>query len=120
MIRWTRPPFGVEFHHDPKNKFKFAQDEQDDVWISKVAGKGWIILSHDRKFHTRLPEIAAIKQYEAGCFYLPHSNSPTWDKVCHFTRVYTGIVRRVSLTARPFIYEVTYAATFRPVQIPKD
>jgi hypothetical protein len=35
VIKRARPPFAVEYHHDPKNKFKFAEDEEDDSWISK-------------------------------------------------------------------------------------
>jgi hypothetical protein len=102
VIKRARPPFAVEYHHDPKNKFKFAEDEEDDSWISKGGAEGWIVFSHDRKFHTLLPEISAIKQYKAGCFYLPHSSSPTWDELCHFTRTYSGIVDRIGVSARSF------------------
>jgi hypothetical protein len=70
-IRTVRPPFAVEYHDDPRGKFKFSQDATDDEWLAKVAAEGWIVFSHDRKFHTILAECSAIKQYKAGCFYLP-------------------------------------------------
>jgi PIN like domain len=59
----------VEYHDDPKNKFKFKHDTTDDIWLAAVAQEGWIVFSHDRKFHTLLPECSAIKQHNAGCFY---------------------------------------------------
>lgn len=117
-LRAARPPFSVEFHHDPRCKFKFAQDAQDDEWISKVAVEGWIIFSHDRKFHTIVPECAAIKQYNAGCFYLPGANSPTWDKVCTFMKYHRGIITRATKTNRPFIYELLYNGRFKNIHIP--
>ncbi|MBV9629077.1 MAG: hypothetical protein JO230_13345 [Xanthobacteraceae bacterium] len=55
-IRMARPPFAVEYHHDPKCKFKFKDNTPDDEWLSKVAAEGWIVFSHDRKFHTLLPD----------------------------------------------------------------
>ena len=90
----------------------------DDEWIAKVAGAGWIIFSHDRKFHTLLPEAAAIKQYNAGCFYLPGANSPTWDKLHYFMRAYEGIKRRVSNSKKPFIFEIGYNNRFQQKKIP--
>ena len=66
------------------------------------------MFSHDRKFHTLLPEISAIKQYKAGCFYLPGAASPTSDKICYFVRAYAGIASRITVTAKPFIFELAY------------
>ncbi len=76
------------------------------------------MFSHDRKFHTLLPESSAIKQYNAGCFYLPGASSPTWDKMCHFVKGYQGIVDRIGVTPKPFIFELSHAGRFRRVLIP--
>jgi hypothetical protein len=114
----ARPPFIVEFHDDPKCKFKFAQTVEDDEWIAKVAAEGWIIFSHDRKFHSRLPEISAIKQYNAGCFYLPGANSTTWDKLGYFIRSYDRIADRAQATPKPFIYNVAGNGRTTQVLIP--
>jgi hypothetical protein len=108
----------VEYHHDPRNKFKFKETTPDDEWLSKVAAEGWIVFSHDRKFHALLPECSAIKQYKAGCFYLPGASSPTWNKVCYFTRAYQGIVDRVSVTTKPFIFELSTINRFKTIKIP--
>jgi hypothetical protein len=119
VIRSARPArFSVEYHHDPKNKFHFGDETPDDEWISKVAGEGWIIFSHDRKFHTLLPEAAAVKQYNAGCCYLPGASSPTWDKMHYFMRSYQGIINRIHKTKKPFIFELTHSGRFIPKTIP--
>jgi hypothetical protein len=77
-----------------------------------------VIFSHDRKFHTLLPEIAAVKQYSAGCFYLPGPSSPTWDKVHYFMRSYTGIKNRVAASTKPYIFELKYTGMFVKKAIP--
>jgi hypothetical protein len=85
--------------------------------LAAVAQEGWIVFSHDRKFHTLLPERSAIKQYKAGCFYLPGANSQTWDKLCYFTKAYEGIVERIRVTAKPFIFELSAAGRFKRIAL---
>ena len=80
--------------------------------------KAGIVFSHDRKFHTLLPEISAIKQHKAGCFYLPGASLQTWDKTCLFMRSYEEIKDRVAVTAKPFIFEIDHAIRFRQIAIP--
>lgn len=88
------------------------------MWLSKVAAEGWIIFSHDRKFHALLPERAAVKQYNAGCFYLPGANDPTWDKMRYFTRWFDGISKRALTTKRPFIFDLSVTGRFTEILIP--
>ena len=108
----------MQFHHDPKNKFKFSDNTTDDEWIAKVAAEGWIVFSHDRKFHTRLLECAAIKQYGAACFYLPGASVPTWNKLGYFMKGYDGIAERIKVTSKPFIFDLQYTGRFKQVSIP--
>ena len=117
-VRTARPPFAVEFHNDPRCKFRFRDATPDDEWLSTVAAEGWVVFSHDRKFHTLLPEIAAIKQYSAGCFYLPGANSRTWDKMQYFMRWFDGIKTRVDTTAKPFIFDLSTSGRFKRINIP--
>jgi hypothetical protein len=83
-----------------------------------VGAEGWIVFSHDRKFHTLLPESSAIKQHNAGCFYLPGASLPTWDKMCYFMRAYHAIAARIKVTTKPFIFELSHAGRFRRISIP--
>jgi hypothetical protein len=109
---------GLPFLSNTTTEFKFSQATTDDEWLAKVAAAGCIVFSHDRKFHTLLPEITAIKQYKAGCFYLPGASSPTWDKMCLFMRAYDGIVERITTTTKPFIFEISGSNRFMSVAIP--
>jgi hypothetical protein len=118
VLRKARPPFSVEYHHDPHNKFKFAKDVPDDEWLAKVGAEGWIVFSHDRKFHAILPEIAAIKQHKIGCFYLWGASMPLWDKVHCFMRAYIAIKERAESAPRPFIYEVLGNGQLKQIPIP--
>jgi hypothetical protein len=52
--------------------------------------------------------IAAIKQYNVGCFYLWGASVPTWDKMTAFMRAHGNIVTCVATSQKPFIYSVDY------------
>ena len=111
----ANPPFNVEFHHSPSSRF--AHNTTDDRWLSVAGARGWIVFSHDRKFHKLLPEIAAIMQYNIGCFYLPGAEAETWDKLCLFVKVAPRIISLAENTTRPFIYNVTKAGHFEQVPL---
>jgi hypothetical protein len=110
----------VQYHHDPGNKFKFAQDTDDDEWLSKVGAEGWIVLSHDRKWHDETPCIAAIKQHKIGCFYLWGANVSTWLKLSHFMRSSGRIANAVQFAPRPFIFHVAFNGVLSRVPIPAN
>jgi len=112
----ARPPFGVEYHHNKRNRF--PKDTQDDVWLNAVGAQGWIVFSHDRRFHDQSPAVAAIKQHGIGCFYLWGANADTWSKLACFVRGYGRIERLVHETPRPFIFQVAQNCRITPVPIP--
>ena len=58
----------------PEIDSEFTQTTPDDEWLAKVGAERWIVFSHDRKFHKRLPQRTAIKQHKVGCFYLWGAN----------------------------------------------
>lgn len=100
----AKPPFAVEYHHNKTNRFK--QDAQDDEWLNIVGAKGWIVFSHDRRFHDQAPCVAAMKQHNIGCFYIWGSQAETWEKLRCFVRRYDRIEQIVRTTKTPFIYNV--------------
>jgi len=101
------PPFHIEFHHSPRNRF--PPETPDDEWLSLVGSKGWFAFSHDRKWHEEQPALLAIKQYKIGCFYLWGAESPTWDKMCFFVKHQSSIVDAARGTPRPFVFNVNKA-----------
>lgn len=86
----------------------FGPETPDDEWLQYVGKKGWIAFSHDEKFH--LPgyenEMAAIKQFGVGCFYLWGANARCHEKALCFLKAYDQIVKVVETTPRPFIYRI--------------
>jgi hypothetical protein len=88
------------------------------VWLAAVAKEGWVVLSHDRKFHTILQECSAIKQHNIACFYLWGASEPIWPKLRCFIGASSGILHRAATQQRPFIYEVTANCQFRQIAIP--
>lgn len=83
-----------------------------------MSDEKWFVFSHDRKFHTRLPEMAAIKQHNGACFYLPGAESPTWEKMKYFMRGIDGIEERIANAKRPFIFDLAYTGRFKQIVIP--
>ena len=117
-IRKARPPFTIEYQHDPKGRHKFKEETPDDVWLATVGTNGWIVFSHDRKFHQIETECAAIKQHKIGCFYLWGSNASTWEKLVCFVRAHKQVIEAAKNTPRPFIFEVDQKGRLLPVEIP--
>ena len=90
----------------------------DDEWLAYTGGKGWFVLSHDRRFHKRTAEASAIKQHNVGCFYLWGAETDTWEKLKWFVRAIDKILHAASTTDRPFIYHLPKIARLTRVQLP--
>lgn len=45
----------VHIHDD-----EFAPDEEDPIWLPKVAARGWVILTKDREIRHRKIELDAV------------------------------------------------------------
>lgn len=114
----ARPPFAVEFHHDPRNRFKFDEETPDDEWLAKVGAQGWIVFSHDRKWHNELLVCAAIKQHNVACFYLAGGSMPVWDKLHCLMRGFENIKTCVGGRKAPYIFDVAYNGRVVEIAIP--
>jgi hypothetical protein len=86
----------------------FTPECPDDEWLPVVGGKGWIVVSHDEKFHKPgyESELNAIKQYSVGCFYLWGANAPAYEKARCFLKAYEKVVLTSQSTPKPFIFSV--------------
>ena len=90
----------------------------DDKWLEIIGAKGWLVFSHDRKFHDDSAACLAIKQHNIGCFYLWGANVETWDKLRCFARNYDKIVAAAVSTPKPFIYYATGNYRLNRVKLP--
>ncbi|MDY7525858.1 hypothetical protein [Sphingomonas sp. 10B4] len=107
LLQNTRAPFIVEYQDDKKHGF--AQDLADDKWLAEVSQKRWIVVSHDKRFHTDSIAIEAVRQHNGRVFYLDGGSSVKWDKLRRFAAAYKKIAAIVETEKPPFIYRVTYA-----------
>lgn len=81
----------------------------DDEWLQKVGSQGWIVISHDAKWHTEEAAIAAIRQHNVKCFYLYGANSQMFFKVKALAHNWEKIVAKIKGEKGPFIYRVSKA-----------
>ncbi|MBF0305138.1 MAG: hypothetical protein HQL41_05765 [Alphaproteobacteria bacterium] len=102
--RTSAAPFTVEYHHNKNSRF--PQETPDDEWLSLVGQKGWIVLSHDAKWHQESAASTAIKQFDIGCFYLHGASIPAWNKLKSFIHNFDKIREICRAETRPFIYKV--------------
>lgn len=92
-------PLKVEYHQQ-----HFRADELDDTWLPTVGRNEWFVIGQDYSYHKRPAELAAIKEYNIGVFYLWGSEAPQWDYMRVFARAYDKIVQAATDTPRPFVY----------------
>lgn len=107
LIQKTRAPFQIEYHDDKKHGF--AQDMEDDKWLAEVSRNNWVVISHDKRFHTDSIAIEAVRQHGGRVFYLDGGGSVKWDKLRRFAVAFKRICAIVETQKPPFIYRVTYA-----------
>lgn len=115
-LAFVKPPFQVEYHHGKNTKF--PQDMRDDEWLEICGRSGWIVFSHDKKFHSNEVEATAIKQHGVGCFYLPGASMPTFYKLQYFLRAYGRINTIASATPKPFLYRVMSSGRIQQIALP--
>lgn len=77
-----------------------------------VGGYGWFVVGQDYSYHLHRSELAAIKDYDVGCFYLPGAQASRWEIMRYFARCYDGLIERAETTERPFIYRISKTNRF--------
>ena len=112
-LHYIGAPVSIRWHDEQR----FPQAMPDDEWLSIVGQQGWVVFSHDRKFHSEAAETAAVLQHKVGCFYLPCSNEPRWEKMRCFMRSVDRIITLASETPKPYIFNVEKGGRIRSVAI---
>lgn len=101
-LAWVKPPVNIEWHQNQR----FPQEMPDDEWLEIVGKRGWVVFSHDRKFHSEATETAAVQQHSVGCFYLPGASEVTWEKLMVFMHFYKKILQLAQTQPPPYVYDV--------------
>ena len=96
----TRCDFETKFHEGEG----FRHNLDDDIWLSEVGAKGWVVLTYDAKWQDEAPATEAIRQHKIGCFYLHGASSLSFDRLASFVRSYDKVMQIVKAEKRPYIF----------------
>jgi len=96
-------PFQVRWHQGEG----FDQDTDDDTWLEAVGKNGWVVISHDAKWHREPANIEAIRQHKIKCFYLYGANSLMFFKLKALAHNWEKITAKIKRETGPFIYRVS-------------
>lgn len=81
----------------------------DDEWLEIVGSRGWVVVSHDAKWHTEPPAMQAIQQHNVRCFYLYGAQSLMFFKVKALAHNWERISDKIKNERGPFIFRVSRA-----------
>lgn len=84
----------------------FSQNALDTDWLPAVAGKGWIVLTADKRIAHRKLEKLAVEQSKARVFVLVSGNMSGSDMAELFLKAINSIKRFISQNPGPFIAKV--------------
>ena len=107
-LRSLGVPVGIQHHQQ-----NFARDASDDLWLPEVGQRGWSVIGFDQSYHHNQSELAAIRQYAIGVFYLWGVQHKTWERMFCFARAYERIIQAINSTPPPFIYRVSKSGSLR-------
>lgn len=103
LREYLKPP-GVEIEY---HQLHFDPDEHDDVWLPQIGTRGWFVIGQDYKYHEKESELAALRTYSVGAFYLwDTADKPKWQTMRVFARAYDKILRAADVTPKPFVFRV--------------
>ncbi len=88
----------VEVHDD-----WFPSNARDEEWLFDVGSRGWIVLTKDRRFHTRVLELSAIARSQAKVFKLAVANLQGAEMALIFAKAIRKISRVAIGNPGPFI-----------------
>ncbi len=105
LVRAAHPPFGVVGFDEDKS-LGFGETTGDDEWLSVVGQRGWVALSHDKKFHAENAPLLAVRQHKVACFYLAGATLLSWHKFVVFAKASRKIMEYIENEKPPYIFRV--------------
>ncbi len=90
----------VELHDD-----HFRQDTPDEVWLTKVSGQRWVMITKDRRIRYQPNELAAVVASRARMLVLV-GNAPLLEYAANFVRTLPRIEAFLEGRPGPIIAKV--------------
>ena len=81
---------------------EFATNTKDEVWLSAIAERGWVLITADDGIRTRPAQRDALTQSRIITFFLPGSfaSSGRWEQV-RWIAVYWERIEKAARKAKP-------------------
>jgi len=92
----------VEIHDD-----NFAPDARDEEWLTEAGRLGWIVLTKDKRFHSRTLEVRAIARARVAVFTLTAGSMRGSEMAQVFGEVAHKMSRVAQSNRKPFIATVS-------------
>jgi predicted nuclease of predicted toxin-antitoxin system len=92
----------VEFHAD-----HFADDADDETWLSEVGKRGWVVLTKDKAIRTKPVELNAVKAAKIRMFSLSSGNMTGEQMASVFVANRLSMGRFIKKHPPPFIARVS-------------
>jgi len=91
----------------PGQRELFAVDTPDDIWLSEVGKRGWVVIGQDYRYHERAAECTAIRQHSIKVFYLWGATASKLEKMKAYINAHDDILDAVRTQSGPFVYRIS-------------
>jgi hypothetical protein len=96
----------------------FDADTEDVDWIADVGGRGWIVVTRNRKIGTNPAEIAAVEEAGLRCFCLTQTRGHQLDRWRMLERVvcsWADMQAEVRTRPAPFFIGIGRGGAFKVI-----
>jgi predicted nuclease of predicted toxin-antitoxin system len=102
------PSLVIHVHDD-----HFAPDEQDHIWLPKVAAKGWVILTKDKDIRHRKLELDAVLSNDAYLLTFGHGDYTAQEMAEAFRLAFPKIRRAIAGYFPPLVARISKGGDFQ-------
>jgi PIN domain-containing protein len=92
----------VEIHDD-----HFRPDAKDEVWLTEVGSRGWIVLTKDDRIRYRITERTALLSAKVTAFVLTSAQLQGREMADAFVKAILPIKRLIDKQRAPFLARVS-------------
>jgi PIN like domain len=92
----------VEIHDD-----HFRPDAKDEVWLTEVGSRGWIVLTKDDRIRYRITERTALLSAKVTAFVLTSAQLQGREMADAFVKAILPIKRLIGKQRAPFLARVS-------------
>lgn len=100
----------IEVHDD-----HFSPDAKDEHWLQIVGGRGWIVLTSDRRIRYRGPELAALMTSGVRAFAFRSGNLTAQEMATIFLKALPRVSNLVRRDPGPFVASILRDGSVRVV-----